>query len=61
MLNHKAKVKLARKLRTNEEWGMGIGMFKSAGWLQRKFGIMQRVHLKEVRANYRKELKQGLR
>lgn len=59
MLNHRQKVKLARRLiGDNEEYP---GIFNSLGWRRRKWNIQQRVQRQETRRKYYKELKQGVR
>lgn len=60
-LTHKAKVHIARRIRTQEEVGQGVGLFQSLGWRKRKWQIMQRVHRHEVRAKYYSELRRGER
>lgn len=49
-MNHKAKVKLARRLRTNNE--RYAGLFQSKAWLERKWRIRMRVLKRQTIAHY---------
>jgi len=42
-MKHKEKVKLARKLRTNDELKSGVPIFQSESWEKRKEAIKNRV------------------
>lgn len=60
-MNHKDKVKLARRLAMRVVNGKprivtvrGFGIFGTVAWDMRRLIIAQRVHNKEVQAHYRK-------
>lgn len=50
-LNHKQKVKLARRLRTEKERKEGVALFYSYGWRFRKWMIGRRVAQRQALAS----------
>ena len=53
-MNHKQKVKLARRLRTRTEESTGTPLFLSENWLKRKDAIRNRI-LKQRQRNWERK------
>lgn len=50
-MKHKEKIKIARKLRTNDELKFGVSIFQSEGWGKRKEAIRNRVKRIQAKAH----------
>ena len=52
-MKHKEKIKLARRLRTNDELKSGVPIFQSENWEKRKEAIRSRVKRIQAKAHQR--------
>ncbi len=48
-MNHKNKIKLARKMRTEKERKNGVSIFQTEAWENRKKFIQQRVDAAKIK------------
>ena len=57
-MNHKEKVKLARRLRTPEELKRGVPIFATRGWFYHHIAVHNRVVKKQMAAFKRSVVRQ---
>ncbi len=57
-LNHKQKVKLAKRLRTREEIKRKVSIWLTKAWEKRKMAIQKKIEKRITAIKKRKELKE---